>query len=131
MTVYSGPVFDMAASQFGVIADYLSIPNDERARLLLPKRAVVVSCPIHRDDGSTAVFEGYRVQHHLTLGPTKGHSFCRKRRSRRSCGPCDLDELEVRAGRSSIRRAKGGIGVDPSSLSAHELNRCRAATCRR
>ena len=38
----------------------------------MPKRAITVSCPIHRDDGTVAVFEGYRVQHHLTLGPTKG-----------------------------------------------------------
>src|ERR1700682_2452081 len=72
MTVYSGPVFDMAVNQFGVIANHLSIPMDERDRLLMPKRAITVSCPIHRDDGSIAVFEGYRVQHHLTLGPTKG-----------------------------------------------------------
>src|ERR1700754_418727 len=72
VTVYSGPVFEMAVNQFGVIADHLSIPMDERARLLMPKRAITISCPIHRDDGTTAVFEGYRVQHHLTLGPTKG-----------------------------------------------------------
>src|SRR5258708_23223805 len=72
MTVYSGPVFDMAVNQFGVIANHLSIPMDERDRLLLPKRAITISCPIHRDDGTIAVFEGYRVQHHLTLGPTKG-----------------------------------------------------------
>src|SRR6202045_5394123 len=72
MTVYSGPVFDMAVNQFGVIANHLSIPMDERDRLLMPKRAITVSCPIHRDDGTIAVFEGYRVQHHLTLGPTKG-----------------------------------------------------------
>lgn len=122
MTVYSGPVFDMAASQFGVIADYLSIPNDERARLLLPKRAVVVSCPIHRDDGSTAVFEGYRVQHHLTLGPTKGGT--------RFAASVDLGEVAALAIWMSWKcalvglpygGAKGGIGVDPSSLSAHEL----------
>jgi len=36
MTVYSGPVFDMAAQQFGVIADHLSIPINERGRLLMP-----------------------------------------------------------------------------------------------
>ena len=42
MTVYSGPVFDMAAKQFAIIADHLSIPLDERDRLLLPKRAVTV-----------------------------------------------------------------------------------------
>src|SRR5260221_11138671 len=72
MTVYSGPVFDMAANQFNVIANHLEIPMNERDRLLMPKRAITVSCPIHRDDGTVAVFEGYRVQHHLTLGPTKG-----------------------------------------------------------
>ena len=33
MTVYSGPVFDMAVQQFGVIANHLSIPMDERERL--------------------------------------------------------------------------------------------------
>ena len=58
-SVYSGPVFEMAVNQFGVIANHLSIPMDERDRLLLPKRAITVSCPIHRDDGSIAVFEGY------------------------------------------------------------------------
>src|SRR6187200_3233776 len=72
MTVYSGPVFEMAVNQFNVIANHLEIPMDERDRILMPKRAITVSCPIHRDDGTVAVFEGYRVQHHLTLGPAKG-----------------------------------------------------------
>ncbi len=72
MTIYTGPVFEMARQQFAVIADHLEIAEDERDRLLYPKRAITVSCPIHRDDGSTVVYQGYRVQHHLTLGPTKG-----------------------------------------------------------
>ncbi len=62
----------MACEQFRLIADYLDIPANDRDRLLLPKRAVMVSLPIHRDDGSVSVFTGYRVQHHLTMGPTKG-----------------------------------------------------------
>jgi glutamate dehydrogenase (NAD(P)+) len=70
--LYSGPVFEMARRQFDGVADHLEIAEDERDRLLLPKRAIAVACPIHRDDGTTAVFQGYRVQHHLTLGPTKG-----------------------------------------------------------
>ena len=37
MTIYSGPVFDMARQQFQVIADYLEIPLDERDRLLYPE----------------------------------------------------------------------------------------------
>jgi len=55
MTIYTGPVFEMARQQFAVIADYLEVPEDERDRVLYPKRAITVSCPIHRDDGTTAV----------------------------------------------------------------------------
>ena len=72
MNIYSGPVFEMARQQFEVIADHIGMPEDQRDRMLYPKRAISVSCPIHLDDGSTKVFQGYRVQHHLTLGPTKG-----------------------------------------------------------
>src|SRR5579863_5007970 len=72
VTIYGGPVFDMAREQFATAADHLAIPEEERDRLLYPKRSIAVSIPIHRDDGSTTVFQGYRVQHHLTLGPTKG-----------------------------------------------------------
>ena len=50
MTVYSGPVFDMAVNQFAVIADHLSIPTDERDRILLPKRALT-------DDRKTIAFQ--------------------------------------------------------------------------
>jgi glutamate dehydrogenase (NAD(P)+) len=122
MTVYSGPVFDMAVNQFGVIADHLSIPMDERNRLLLPKRAVTISCPIHRDDGSIAVFEGYRVQHHLTLGPTKGGT--------RFAPSVDIGEVAALAIWMSWKcalvglpygGAKGGIRVDPASISKREL----------
>ena len=72
MTIYGGPVFEMARQQFHMIADYLEIPHDDRDRLLYPKRAISVAIPVHMDDGRTEVMHGYRVQHHLTLGPTKG-----------------------------------------------------------
>ncbi|MDT7951548.1 MAG: Glu/Leu/Phe/Val dehydrogenase [Acetobacteraceae bacterium] len=122
MSVYGGPVFEMAARQFETIADHLHIPTDERARLLYPKRAVTVACPIHRDDGSIAVYHGYRVQHHLTLGPTKGGT--------RFAASVDLGEIGALAIWMSWKcalaglpygGAKGGITVDPASLSAHEL----------
>jgi len=115
-------VFDMAVNQFGVIADHLSIPMDERDRLLLPKRAITISCPIHRDDGSVAVFEGYRVQHHLTLGPTKGGT--------RFAPSVDIGEVAALAIWMSWKcalvglpygGAKGGIRVDPSAISKREL----------
>ena len=108
------------SNQFGVIANHLSIPMDERDRLLLPKRAITVSCPIHRDDGSIAVFEGYRVQHHLTLGPDQGrHPVCAQRRYRRGRGAGDLDELEMRAGRLALWRRQGrGQGRSRDDLQA-------------
>ncbi len=122
MTIYSGPVFEMAQNQFETIADYIELPHDERARLLYPKRAMTVACPIHRDDGSTAVFHGYRVQHHLSLGPTKGGT--------RFALSVDMGEVAALAIWMSWKcalaglpygGAKGGITVDPSSLSLHEL----------
>src|ERR1700726_3326439 len=122
MTVYSGPVFDMAVNQFGVIANHLSIPMDERDRILLPKRAITISCPIHRDDGSIAVFEGYRVQHHLMLGPTKGGT--------RFSPSVDIGEVAALAIWMSWKcalvglpygGAKGGVNVDLSKISRREL----------
>src|SRR5256885_15490679 len=62
----------MACQQFDLVADYLQIPENDRARVKYPKRAMTVALPIHCDDGTTRVFTGHRVQHHLTLGPTKG-----------------------------------------------------------
>ena len=122
MNLFSGPVFDMARKQFNVIADHLEIPGDERERLLLPKRAITVTCPIHMDDGRTAVFIGYRVQHHLTLGPAKGGT--------RFSPNLDIGEVAALAVWMSWKCAlaelpygggKGGVAVDPTLLSANEL----------
>ena len=122
MTIYTGPVFDMARDQFQVIADYLEIPPDERDRLLYPKRAIAVSCPIHTEDGRLAVYQGYRVQHHLTLGPTKGGT--------RYSANLDIGEVAALAIWMSWKcaltglpygGAKGGVAVDPYKLSRHEL----------
>ena len=93
MSQFGGPVFEMAQQEFHVIVDHLEIPDDERNRLILPKRAITV-CPIHMDDGGIAVFTGYHVQHHMTYGPARGHALrsqCRHRGSRSARGP---DELE-------------------------------------
>ena len=122
MTLYTGPVFEMARDQFHIIADHLDIPLDERDRLLLPKRAIAVSCPIHMDDGRTAVFEGFRVQHHLTLGPAKAGT--------RFAPGVDIGEIAALAIWMSWKCAladlpygggKGGVAVDPNALSKREL----------
>ena len=122
MEIYNDPAFEMACEQFRLVADYLNIDKNLRQRLLMPKRAVIVTLPIHRDDGSIQVYQGYRVQHHLALGPTKGGT--------RFHPNVSLGEVAALAMWMSWKcalaglpygGAKGGITVDPSALSIREL----------
>lgn len=124
MNVYDHPTFRMACQQFDLVADYLQIPIDDRDRLKIPKRALAVAVPIHRDDGSTQVFQGYRVQHHLSLGPTKGGI--------RFHPDVELGEVAALAMWMSWKcaltnlpygGAKGGVNCDPRKLSITELER--------
>ena len=114
----------MACQQFDLVADYLEIPVSERDRLKYPKRSMTVALPIHRDDGTTQVFAGYRVQHHLTLGPTKG--------GLRYHPDVTLGEVAALAMWMSWKcaltglpygGAKGGITCDPRTMSIQELER--------
>ena len=72
MEIYDSPTFRMACRQFDLVADHLQMPAADRDRVKYPKRALTVALPIHRDDGSTQVFTGYRVQHSIARGPAKG-----------------------------------------------------------
>jgi len=124
MEIYDSPTFRMACRQFDDVADYLQIPEAERGRLKFPKRSLTVALPVHRDDGSTEVFAGYRVQHHLTLGPTKG--------GLRYHPDVTLGEVAALAMWMSWKcaltglpygGAKGGVACDPTKLSRTELER--------
>jgi glutamate dehydrogenase (NAD(P)+) len=71
-TLYDSDVFRMACRQFDKAADAINLPEAIRDRTKYPRRCLAVSLPIRRDDGSITVFEGYRVQHNLSTGPSKG-----------------------------------------------------------
>ena len=64
--------FDFALLQFGRAADKLGLDAGVRQVLSTPKRQVIVSVPVKMDDGSIRVFDGYRVQHSIARGPSKG-----------------------------------------------------------
>ena len=124
MQVYDHPTFRMACQQFDLVADFLQIPADYRDRMKYPKRSLTVALPIRRDDGSTQVFAGYRVQHHATLGPTKG--------GLRYHPDVALGEVAALAMWMSWKcslaglpygGAKGGIACDPRRMSLGELER--------
>jgi len=124
MDIYDHPTFEMACRQFDLVADHLEIPANDRDRLKFPKRSMTVALPVRRDDGRTQVFAGYRVQHHLTLGPTKG--------GLRYHADVRLGEVAALAMWMSWKcaltglpygGAKGGIACDPRALSIGELER--------
>jgi len=124
MEIYDHPTFQMACRQFDQVADHLEIPIEDRDRLKYPKRSLTVALPIRRDDGSTEVFAGYRVQHHLTLGPTKG--------GLRYHPDVALGEVAALAMWMSWKcaltglpygGAKGGIACNPGKMSQAEIER--------
>jgi glutamate dehydrogenase (NAD(P)+) len=124
MEIYDHPTFRMACQQFDRVAEYWQMAEDERARLKFPKRSMTVALPVHMDDGRTKVFTGHRVQHHLTLGPTKG--------GLRYHPDVALGEVAALAMWMSWKcalaglpygGAKGGIACDPRHLSQTELER--------
>ena len=124
MHIYSDPTFQLACDQFKLIADYINIPQALRDRLMFPKRSITVAVPVRMDDGAVRVFEGYRVQHHLSMGPTKGGT--------RFAPSVTMGEVAALAMWMSWKcalaglpygGAKGGVQCDPRSLSTAELER--------
>lgn len=120
----SSATYRMALSQLESVAQLLKIDRGILQRLSVPKRAMIVSVPVRMDDGSTRVFNGYRVQHSLTSGPSKG--------GLRYHPSVDLGEVAALSMWMSWKcgimnlpfgGAKGGITCDPESLSIGEKER--------
>lgn len=124
MEIYRHPTFDMACAQFDQVADLLELDQSIRNRTKYPKRAFTVAVPVHMDDGRTEIFTGYRVQHHLSLGPTKG--------GMRYHPEVTLGEVAALAMWMSWKcaltglpygGAKGGVTCDPTQMSVQEQER--------
>ena len=88
----------------------------------VPQREYTTNFPVMRDDGTTEVFTGYRVQHNVARGPAKG--------GLRFHPATDIDEVRALAMWMTWKcalvnvpfgGAKGGVTVDPRALSAREL----------
>ena len=106
------------------VAPYLGHLTRWIETLKHPKRTLIVDVPIHLDNGTVAHFEGYRVQHNTSRGPGKGGV--------RFHQDVTLSEVMALAAWMSIKNAavnvpyggaKGGIRVDPKTLSRGELER--------
>ncbi|HXK22289.1 MAG TPA: Glu/Leu/Phe/Val dehydrogenase [Myxococcota bacterium] len=119
------PMYRLAVAQLDRTAEQMGLDPNVWERLRTPQRAHVVSFPFRRDDYDTVetVF-GYRVQHLLTMGPTKGGV--------RYDEDVNLGEVTALAmwmsWKCSIMNlpfggAKGAVRIDPLTLSHTELQR--------
>jgi glutamate dehydrogenase (NAD(P)+) len=122
---WQSPMFRLAQQQFLKAAHLMDLDDNLRQRLLFPQRTMIVSFPFRRDNRNMVetVF-GYRVQHVLSMGPTKGGI--------RYAPDVNLGEVSALAMWMTWKcalmhlpygGAKGGVRVDPLSLSRSELQR--------
>jgi glutamate dehydrogenase (NAD(P)+) len=109
---------------FSTAAERVGLDAGLSRQLRTPKREVKVECTIARDDGSTATFVGFRVQHDDARGPMKGGI--------RYHPEVDPDEVNALASLMTWKTAvvdlpfggaKGGVNCDPRNLSPHEQQR--------
>jgi glutamate dehydrogenase (NAD(P)+) len=116
--------FHFARRQFERAADHLGLDPGTREVLGNPKRQLTVSIPVKMDDGAIKCFQGYRVQHSIARGPSKGGI--------RYHPGVTLDEVKALAMWMTWKcavvnipfgGAKGGITVDPKKLSPGENER--------
>ncbi|WP_219416935.1 Glu/Leu/Phe/Val family dehydrogenase [Pseudonocardia nigra] len=129
MTVVLDPVtrphpLDDARTQLRQAVDLLGYDDGIYAMLAAPRREVTVSIPLRRDDGTTELLTGHRVQHNLSRGPAKG--------GLRYSPDATLDEVRALAMWMTWKcalldvpygGAKGGVRIDPRRYSIAELER--------
>ncbi|MHB1949003.1 MAG: Glu/Leu/Phe/Val family dehydrogenase [Gammaproteobacteria bacterium] len=117
-------IFTEALSRLDKAFAYADIDQEAIERLKYPKAILEVSVPLRKDDGSLAIYQGYRVHHNDTRGPGKGGI--------RFHPNLNLDEIKALSFWMTIKcavvgipfgGAKGGIIVDPKQLSSMELER--------
>ncbi len=122
---WDSAMFKLAQQQFLKAAQIMGLDENIRERLLFPQRTHVVTLPFRRDEYHLVenVF-GYRVQHLLTMGPTKGGI--------RYHEDVNLGEVSALAMWMTWKcalinlpfgGAKGGVRIDPTGLSRRELQR--------
>jgi len=90
--------FRIAQIQFDLAAEYLKLDAGLRQILRTPKRVLEVSIPTKMDNGQVKVFTGYRVQHNVTRGPSKGGL-----RYHPGVTPDEVKAIRRRQGRRDLR----------------------------
>ena len=115
--------YETAQKQIDKGASYLpDVLPEIINNLKKPHRELTVNFPVRMDNGRLKVFTGYRVQHSLSAGPTKGGI--------RYHPAVTLDEIRALAIWMTFKcaivnlpfgGAKGGVRCDPREMSKREL----------
>jgi glutamate dehydrogenase (NAD(P)+) len=116
--------WEMAREQLRRVSELVDLGENMLNVLSECKRAIEVSVPVRRDDGSVEVYKAYRVAHNIARGPSKGgiryHPAVTLEETKALAmwmtWKCALMELPFGG-------AKGGVAVDPKTLSLAELER--------
>ena len=115
---------EMALVQLRHVAKRMKLDPNLHEVLKAPMRSLEVSIPVRMDNGTIRVFTGYRVQHSMARGPAKGGV--------RFHQNVTLDEVKALAMWMTWKcavvgipygGAKGGVVVDPRTLTHGELER--------
>ncbi|MBI3018015.1 MAG: Glu/Leu/Phe/Val dehydrogenase [Deltaproteobacteria bacterium] len=121
MELLSGPLYKNALKQLDLACTAMKLDPNVAARLKYPKRALIVSVPVRMDDKSIKVFEGYRVQHSLTLGPGKGGvRYHPSVTLSETAALAMLMTLKCSLFGLPLGGAKGGVRCNPNQMSRQE-----------
>ena len=123
--LYDSHMYTEVIRQYEEVAEFINLDSNIRERLKHPQRALVVTFPFRRDEyEEVETVVGYRVQHVLSMGPTKGGI--------RYAPDVNLGEVTalsiLMSWKSAIvglpfGGAKGGVAIDPTSLTRGEKQR--------
>jgi glutamate dehydrogenase (NAD(P)+) len=118
------PLFRTAVAQYEEALTHADVDAGAAERMRYPETAVMVSVPVRMDDGTWAVFPGYRVLHSSVLGPTKGGI---RYDPHVSLGECAALAMWMTWKCALLRLpyggAKGGVRCNPRAMSLDELQR--------
>ena len=119
---HADSAYHTAIEQYNRATQHLDISDDVIEFMRYPRREFTVNFPVRRDNGTMEMFTGYRVHHSTILGPSKG--------GLRFSTAVTLDEVRALAMWMTWKcalvnipygGAKGGVVVEPKSLSHREL----------
>jgi|TARA_B100001093_G_scaffold192350_1_gene184872 glutamate dehydrogenase (NAD(P)+) len=123
--LFESNMYKEVIKQYDEVSEFINLDSNIRERLKLPQRALTVTFPFRRDEyDEVETVVGFRVQHVLSMGPTKGGI--------RYDSDVTLGEVTALAILMSWKSAivglpyggaKGGVAIDPNPLSRTEKQR--------